>query len=68
MKVLKSLKFEVTDGAKGNHKVFKHPDIPHFTGGHFDCGHGKSPQVKKFYIGDVRKTLERYKEELEQLK
>jgi hypothetical protein len=66
--ILESLKFVVKSGSKGNHKSFMHPDIPHFHGSSFDCGHKSNSEVKKFYVSSVRKTLNLYKDELEQIK
>ena len=66
VKILKLLKFEVRDGKRGRHKVFMHPQIPHFTGGHFSCMHDKG-QVKPVYTKSVKRVLMTYREELEKI-
>ena len=54
--LLESLGFVVR--GKTGHKVFKHPSIPSFHGGDFNCGHGRNPQVKRGYIGKIVKILD----------
>jgi hypothetical protein len=61
-KMLEDLGFEVVRGTKGNHHRFKHPKIPDFHGGKFDCG-GK-PKLKPFYPRDVLSILLEFREEL----
>jgi len=62
--LLVSLGFNVRDGKKGGHKVFTHHGIPSFTSGSYNCEHGKNPEIKKVYIKNVIKVLEKYEQEL----
>lgn len=61
-KMLEDLGFDVVRGTKGNHHRFKHPKIPTFYGGKFDCG-GK-PKLKPCYPRDVLTILLDFEEEL----
>lgn len=63
-KMLERLGFVVTEGSKGNHRTYRHPGIPSFAGGNYDCGHGPSAQLKKFYIRNVLVTIQQYEEVL----
>ena len=67
VKMLESLGFVVKSKKSGGHKSFMHPDIRHFHGGNFDCGHGRDPEVKKVYIGIVKNILITYQHDLEQI-
>lgn len=62
--LLESLGFSVEDGSSGNHKTIDHDGIPDFVGGHYDCGHGKNPQIKPCYVREMRKLIEKYKDYL----
>ncbi|PPK73897.1 hypothetical protein B0F87_1138 [Methylobacter tundripaludum] len=64
--ILVSLGFEVSDGNKGGHKVFTHQGLPSFHSGGYNCGHGKNPEIKPTYIGNIIRILKRYQDELEQ--
>lgn len=59
-KMLEDLGFVVTKGTKGNHHRFKHPKIPTFYGGKFDC----QPKLKPCYPKDVLKILSDFETEL----
>ena len=54
-KMLEDLGFQVIKGSKGNHHGFKHPAIPTFYGGKFDCGHKSA--LKPCYPRDVLSIL-----------
>ena len=62
--LLQSLGFIVRDGKKGGHKIFVHPSLTDFRSGSFNCGHGKSPEIKPSYISGIIKILTQYKDEL----
>lgn len=62
--ILHALGFTVRDGKKGGHKTFSHSSIHSFTGGNYNCGHGKNPQVGKAYIANIIDILERYSDEI----
>lgn len=62
--ILSALGFKVRDGKKGGHKTYSHPLIPSFTGGNYNCGHGKNPQVGRAYIVNIIDVLERYSDEI----
>lgn len=59
-KMLEDLGFLVTKGTKGNHHRFKHPAIPSFFGGKFDC----QPKLKPCYTRDVLAILADFSTEL----
>lgn len=61
---LKSLGFKV-DGKTG-HKKFKHPSLPQFHGGSFNCGHGKNSEVKRVYIRRIIQILDDYEDEIKE--
>ena len=54
-KMLENLGFSVVRGSKGNHHRFKHPAIPTFHGGKFDCGH--KSVLKRCYPRDILSIL-----------
>jgi hypothetical protein len=62
--ILGGLGFKVRDGKKGGHKIYSHPSIPSFTGGNYNCGHGKNPQVGKAYITNILDVLEQLSDEI----
>lgn len=64
--LLLQLGFEVRDGKRGGHKVFTHDELPSFTSGSFNCGHGKNPEIKPAYITKIIRTLQIYEAELAQ--
>ena len=64
-KLLESLGFEVRDGKRGGHKIFKHPSIPSFYGSDFNCGHKKNNEVKRVYLKKILSVLNEYEVELE---
>lgn len=59
-KMLKDLGFDVIRGTKGNHHRYKHPGIPLFYGGKFDC----QPKLKPCYPRDVLTILSDFETEL----
>ena len=67
VRVLESLGFIVDPCKVQHHKKYKHPGIPGFTGANFSCQHGKTPNVKPGYVNRVRKVIENWKDELEEL-
>lgn len=57
--ILSGLGFKIKDGKKSpGHKMYSHPFIRDFFGGDYNCGHGKDPQVKRTYIGNIINVLE----------
>lgn len=62
--LLKDLGFETKDGRRGGHKVYTHQYIQSFTSGSYNCEHGKNPEIKRAYIKNVVKVLEKYEQEL----
>ncbi len=64
---LESLGFTVKEGKSPNHKIFEHDELPEFTTGSFNCGHGKNGEVKSPYIRKILKALRDYEEELKAL-
>lgn len=64
--LLKSLGFEIRGGDGPGHKVFKHPSIPSFHGGSFNCGHGKNPEVKRCYLRNIGKNLDEFEDEIKE--
>ena len=64
---LTALGFEVRDGSRGGHKIFTHDKLINFYSASFNCGHGKSPILKKEYITAIIRTLKKYQLELERL-
>ena len=67
VRLLESLGFVVDGRRVKHHKQYKHPRLPNFSGANFSCQHGKTPLVKPGYINRVRKVLETWKDELEEL-
>lgn len=65
--ILESFGFVVISKRSIHHKVFKHPRLPDFFGSDYSCEHGKNPNVKKGYIGKVKRILSIYKDELDEL-
>lgn len=63
-KILEQFGFVVRDGRLGGHKLYSHPGIPGFTGGSFNCGHGRNPEIKRSYIRDARKIVEEFRDEI----
>jgi len=61
---LRDLGFEVEDGRRGGHKKFKHPTIPAFYGGSFNCGHGRNSEVRRCYIRDILRIIDEFEEEI----
>jgi hypothetical protein len=64
IRILESLGFVVRECGKGKHRVFKHPSIPSFLGGSFDCGHGRNPEVKKVYVKKILRVLDEFEAEI----
>ena len=62
--LLVELGFSVRDGNKGGHKVYTHQHIQSFKSGGFNCDHGKNPEIKRPYIKNIIKVLEKYEQEL----
>lgn len=67
VKILESLEFVVESRRVEHHKTFKHPKIPHFRGGNFNCGHRRNPEVLRTYVGIVKRILIEYQVELEEI-
>ncbi len=63
--LLEDLGYEVREGRRGNHRTFTHPELTDWTGGNFDCGHGRNPPILPVYIGKIIKLLEQHKVEIE---
>ena len=63
-KLLETLGFQVTDAATKNHKLVYHKGIKDFHGSHYDCGHGKNPELKKPYVQAMRRLIEKYRIDL----
>jgi hypothetical protein len=61
---LARLGFEVQDGKRGGHKVFTHDGIPGFFSGSYNCGHGRNPEIKPAYIGNVLRILRLHEKEI----
>ena len=62
--LLESLGFEVRDGKRGGHKLYFHDDLPKFTSGSYNCGHGKNPEIKSAYIAKIIRVLEMQESDL----
>lgn len=62
--LLLNLGFEVRDGKQGGHKIFVHLGLPSFQSGSFNCGHGKNPEIKPAYIGNIIRVLNQHHDEL----
>lgn len=58
------LGFEVREGKRGGHRVYVHDGLREFTSSSYNCGHGRNPEIKPAYIGDVLKILCRYEAEI----
>lgn len=65
VRILTKLGYEVREGKRGNHRTYTHPKLAHWTGGNFDCGHGRNPPVLPAYIGKILKILEQHQDEIE---
>lgn len=63
-RLLQSLGFEVSDGARGGHKLFFHDHIEGFVSGAYNCDHGRNPEIKRPYIKKVLGILRQYEAEL----
>lgn len=59
---LETLKFKVTPKGSAGHRAYKHPEIPSFFGGSYDCGHGSNGQVKPVYIQKILGVLDEYQD------
>lgn len=68
IEILESFGFVVASKRSKHHKVVKHLQLPNFLGSNFACEHGKNPNVKKVYVGKVKRILTLYKDDLELLK
>jgi len=62
--LLKGLGFEVKNGKRGGHKVYTHRHIEAFKSSSYNCKHGKNPEIKRPYIKNIIKVLEKYEQEL----
>lgn len=62
--LLKTLGFDVRDGARGGHKVFVHDHLAGFASGSYNCEHGRNPEIKRPYIKKVLAVLRQYEAEL----
>ena len=49
---------KVRDGKKGGHKLYRHPAIPGFPGGNFNCGHSAGDQVLQNYIKHILSVID----------
>lgn len=56
--------FKVVDVKKGGHKVYRHPNIPSFPGGNFNCGHSEGDEVRQCYIEDILDVIDDYETDL----
>ena len=64
---LENLGFILTKGKKGNHWTYMHPYIPEFFGSHYDCGHGRDPELLEAYVSNVVGILSVYRDTLYEL-
>ena len=62
--LLTRLGFEVKDGKRGGHKVYTHQHIHSFMSNSYNCDYGKNPEIKRPYIKNIIKVLEKYELEL----
>ena len=66
VQILTGLGFEVRSGRAPGHKVVTHPKIKGLYS-NFDCGHGRSPEVRVPYVLNMRRVLRQYHSELTEL-
>lgn len=66
LKALADLGFKVKDAKKGGHKLYRHPAIPGFPGGNFNCGHSAGDQVLQNYIKSILSVIDEYETELKE--
>lgn len=67
VRLLESLGFVVEDSKSKHHKKVKHPGLPQFFGTNFACPKRTGDGIKKPYITTIKRTLETWKDELEQV-
>lgn len=65
--LLESLGFEVEKRSSGEHYTFTHPRLPEFHGSGFAAEHGRNGAVKRAYIGNIRRTIRQYEDELRRI-
>lgn len=70
IRCLESLGFLVRNGTKPNHKIFTHPELSkrtYFVTGSFSCEHGRNGEVKRPYLKNILRILEKYEDALKTL-
>lgn len=65
IKHLKRLGYTVIAKKAPSHKVYLHAGTKNYTGGNFNCGHGKNSQVLSSYIKNIISELDRARDDLE---
>lgn len=65
VQALESLGYTVTPKKAPHHKVYGHSGTKNYSGGNFNCGHGKDPHVLPAYVRNVVAELSRAKDDLE---
>lgn len=63
---LESLGYVVTPKQVQHHKVYGHPHVTPYSGGNFNCGHGKNPQILTCYVRNIIAELTRAQTSLEE--
>lgn len=64
VELLHGLGFDIRDGKRGGHKIVTHDGLEGFYSTSFDCGHGRNPEIKAGYIGNILKLLMNYEADL----
>ena len=62
--LLRSLGFIVEEGRSGKHRTVEHKEISEVAA-NFDGGHGKDAEIKRCYVRDMRKMIEKYQDQLD---
>jgi len=63
--ILENFGFAVERCRTPSHYTVSHRGLSEFHGSDFACEHGKSPQVKRGYIKNMKRVIERYAQELD---
>lgn len=64
VRALENLGYSVRSGKAANHKIYVHKGTRNFSGGNFNCGHGRNPFVQSTYVNNVASELERAQDDL----
>lgn len=59
-----SLGFKVKARKTPGHKTYSHPKLKDWSGGSFNCGHGRNPEVLSSYVSNILSVLGRFHTDL----